>query len=303
MPCERHANTAGTGAKSRQCVDYFGHYGSVNPRVREYRKLPGMNTIHVVCGDIAAQQLRAAMAQALRADPVLVLRDDLAIGPLREIDENERQRAAFWQRVLPSAGRDYAGELREELASLQRLAEGENAVVCWHGDSASDQLTLRRVAFMLRNTPARLNEIVLRGSDLVTPGASPVAERRTSVGMYSPEVLAERFARIAPISLLRIGRLSLEWRALKQANTQVRRWVHNTFEGATFAEIDDQILTQAPIGWTPMAAFLGEMMPRVEGFFATDSFLLWRCRELGAAGRLALRGDTTAPAACDLRLE
>ncbi|MFJ2995348.1 DUF1835 domain-containing protein [Pandoraea sp. NPDC087047] len=258
-----------------------------------------MNTIHVVCGDFAAQQLRAAMALAQRADPVLILRDDLAIGPVREIDENERQRAAFWQRVAPSAGRDYAGQLREELASLQRLAEGDNAVVCWHGDSASDQLTLRRVAFTLRNTPARLNEIVLRGSDL----ANSDPERRTSVGMYSPEVLAERFARIAPISLLRIGRLSLEWRALKQVNTQVRRWVHNTFEGATFTEIDDQILTHAPVTWTPMAAFLGEMMSRVTGFFATDSFLLWRCRELGAAGRLALRGDTTAAAACDLRLE
>ncbi len=70
-----------------------------------------------------------------------------------------------------------------------------------------------------------------------------------------------------------------------------------------FAEIDDQLLTLAPVAWTPMAAFLGETMPRIEGFFATDSFLLWRCRELGAAGRLALRGDTTAAAACDLRLE
>ncbi|AHB75630.1 MULTISPECIES: DUF1835 domain-containing protein [Pandoraea] len=265
-----------------------------------------MNTIHVVCGDIAAQQLRAAMALAHRADPVLVLRDDLAVGPLREIDENERQRAAFWQRVMPSANRDYASELREELASLQRLAEGgptESAVVCWHGDSASDQLALRRVSFMLRNTPARLNEIVLRSADLSGPGTAQGPERRTSVGMYAPDVLAERFARIAPISLLRIGRLSLEWRALKQVNTQVRRWVHNTFEGATFAEIDDQLLTLAPVAWTPMAAFLGETMPRIEGFFATDSFLLWRCRELGAAGRLALRGDTTAAAACDLRLE
>ncbi len=303
MRCERYANAVASNAKSGQCADYFGHCGSVNPRLREYRKLPGMNTIHVVCGDIAAQQLRAAMAQALRADPVLVLRDDLAIGPVREIDENERQRAAFWQRVAPAAGRDYAGELREELAALQRLAEGDNAVVCWHGDSASDQLMLRRVAFTLRGTPARLNEIALRGGDLAPGGAGYGPERRTSVGMYAPEILAERFARIAPISLLRIGRLSLEWRALKQVNAQVRRWVHNTFEGATFAQIDEQIITLAPVAWTPMAAFLGETMPRIEGFFATDTFLLWRCRELGAAGRLALRGDTTAPAACDLRLE
>lgn len=265
-----------------------------------------MNTIHVVCGDVAAQQLRAAMALAHRADPVLVLRDDLAIGPLREIDENERQRAAFWQRVAPSAGRDYAGELREELITLQRLAEGDATIVGWHGDSASDQLTLRRLAYTLRNTPARLNEVPLRATDLPTP-ASPataaIAARRTSVGMYAPEVLMDRFARIAPISLLRIGRLSLEWRALKQVNAQVRRWTHNTFEGSNFSEIDEQILTQAPVTWTPMAAFLGDMMGRIDGFFATDSFLLWRCRELGAAGRLALRGDTTSAAACELRLE
>ncbi|GAB3629097.1 DNA repair protein [Pandoraea terrae] len=259
-----------------------------------------MNTIHVVCGDVAAQQLRAALALAQRADPVLVLRDDLAVGPLREIDETERQRAAFWHRVAPPASRDYAGELREELASLHRLAEGEAAVACWHGDSAADQLTLRRVAFTLRNTPARINEIPLRAADLDPPG---VPSRRTSVGMYTPETLADRLPHIAPTSLLRIGRLSLEWRALKQANTQIRRWTHNTFEGGAFGEIDDLILARAPVEWTPMTGFLPNLMARIDGFFATDTFLLWRCRELGAAGRLALRGDTTAPAACELRLE
>lgn len=259
-----------------------------------------MNTIHVVCGDVAAQQLRAALTLAQCADPVLVLRDDLAIGPLREIDETERQRAAFWQRVAPPVGRDYAKELCEERTALQRLAESDAAVVCWHGDSASDQLTLRRVGFTLRNAPARLNEVGLLATDLTPPDVPP---RRTGIGMYSPETLAQRLQRIAPISLLRIGRLSLEWRALKQTDTQIRRWTHNTFEGSAFSEIDDLILAQAPVTWTPMAAFLPDLMARIDGFFATDLFLLWRCRELGGAGRLTLQGDTLVPAACELRLE
>jgi hypothetical protein len=45
-----------------------------------------MQYIHVVNGDVAGTTLRQALAQAARPDPVVVLRDDLAVGPIADID-------------------------------------------------------------------------------------------------------------------------------------------------------------------------------------------------------------------------
>lgn len=82
---------------------------------------------------------------------------------------------------------------------LGGLARGETQIVIWHGQSAGDQLMLRRVAFHLRNAPQRLNEAKLSAQDLL------IATNDT-----------------APISVLRISRLALEWR---KPSTRARKTV------------------------------------------------------------------------------
>ena len=51
-------------------------------------------------------------------------------------------------------------------ALVDSLVRDEAQVVIWHGQSAADQLTLRRVAYHLRNTPQRMNEAQLSERDL-----------------------------------------------------------------------------------------------------------------------------------------
>src|ERR1700712_3234082 len=121
---------------------------------------------HVTNGDIAAESLREALRLADRHERVVSLKDDLAVGQLRGIDDNPENRALFWQHVLGEAKFDFIAKLREQDALLHEIAGDAGQVVVWHGQSAADQLTLRRVAYALRNAPQRLNEARLDHNDL-----------------------------------------------------------------------------------------------------------------------------------------
>ena len=150
-----------------------------------------MSTIHLTNGDVAAESLRAALAEASRDDRVHALRDDLAVGPLRGIDDGPDVRAEFWDRVSADTRRDFLREFREQAAALENIARGDANLVVWHGESAADQLMLRRVCYHLRNSPQRLNEVRLSIRDLTDPGAWAHSrkDRATSVGMFAPTVL------------------------------------------------------------------------------------------------------------------
>ncbi|MFM0313112.1 DUF1835 domain-containing protein [Paraburkholderia sp. RL17-383-BIF-A] len=255
-----------------------------------------MSTIHLTNGDVAAESLRTALRDAGRDERVHALRDDLAVGPLRGVDDGPDVRADFWERVSADTRRDFLREFREQAAALENVARDDANVVVWHGDSASDQLMLRRVCYHLRNSPQRLNEVRLSIRDLTDPGAWAHSrkDRATSVGMFAPAVLQARLPDAAPISVLRISRLALEWQEVKHANGETRRWRDNTFTSGSFAELDAFILEHVTENWQPAARVAAELMSAEFGFLVSDSIALWRIRELAATRRIKLRGDANA---------
>lgn len=268
-----------------------------------------MSTIHLTNGDVAAESLRTALQEAGRDSRVHSLRDDLAVGPLRGIDDGPDVRANFWDRVSADTRRDFLRELREQDAALDNIARGEANLVVWHGESAADQLMLRRVCYHLRNSPQRLNEVRLSIRDLTDPGAWAHSrkDRATSVGMFAPAVLQARLPDAAPISVLRISRLALEWQEVKHANGETRRWRDNTFTSGSFAELDGLILGHVTEDWQPAARVATELMAAELCFLVSDSVVLWRLREMAATRRIKLRGDAStwrslelcaAPAPC-----
>ena len=267
-----------------------------------------MSMIHLTNGDVAADALRTALQQAGRDDHVQALRDDLAVGPLRGVDDTPEVRAEFWQRVMEGVPRDGAprnliGEFSEEMKMLVDVTSASTQVVIWHGESASDQLTLRRICYHLRNSPQRLNEIRLSIRDFTDPGAAANrrADHATSVGMFAPAVLQTRLPDVAPISVLRISRLALEWQEVKQANGETRRWRDNTFASGTFGDLDALILEHASDAWQPAARIGAQLMSTELGFLVSDSIVLWRFRELAASGRVSLRGEVSGWHALELR--
>ncbi|HWT38159.1 MAG TPA: DUF1835 domain-containing protein [Paraburkholderia sp.] len=253
-----------------------------------------MSTIHITNGDVAADSLRKALDRAGRTDAVLALRDDLAVGPLQGIDDTPRVRADFWQRVSGDDARDFVGEFEAQAAGLKAVIHGTTHVVVWHGQSAADQLTLRRVCFHLREMPQRLNEVRLSIDDLTDDASAPLRrpDQATSVGMFAPDLLLKHLPGAAPISVLRIGRLALEWQDVKLADAELRRWRDNTFTSGSFAELDALIVEDAVDGWQFAGRVAARVMAADNGLLVSDTLLLWRLRELAAAGQLQLRGET-----------
>ncbi|MBI0326629.1 DUF1835 domain-containing protein [Burkholderia plantarii] len=251
-----------------------------------------MSTLHVTVGGSAAESLRAVLGAAGRDDTVVDLLDDLAVGPLRGIDDAPELRAAFWERVFADTPSDWDARLAGELDKLARLAAGSGQVVIWHAQSAADQLMLRRVAYHLRNAPQRLNEVRLSAADLGPREHPPGREAAVSVGMFAAEQLGAKLPEAAPISVLRISRLALEWQEAKQVNAELRYWIDNTFKSGHYADIDALALDQAGEAWTPAARVVGAVIGLANrGHLGIgDSIAFWRCRELAAAGRLELRG-------------
>lgn len=264
-----------------------------------------MSTIHVTNGDIAANTLREALQLAARDERVIPLKDDLAVGHLRGIDDNSEARALFWQHVLNETKFDFIAKLKEQDALLRELGQESGQVVVWHGQSAADQLTLRRVAYALRNAPQRLNEARLNQDDLL-PAEDGTRRGRednaTSVGMFSAHELLAKLPSAAPISVLRISRLALEWQEVKQINSETRRWRDNTFLASTYSDIDESILQIASEdGWQPARRIAGQVMGATFGFMVSDAIAFWRCRELAAAGKLQIRGDLGKVAEAEIR--
>ncbi|KAK43339.1 hypothetical protein BG58_32720 [Caballeronia jiangsuensis] len=265
-----------------------------------------MNMIHVTNGDCAAQSLAEALRRAERDERVITLRDDLAVGPIRDIDESPLARATFWRQVLNSAI-DFEGELEEQQALFGRLARGDDQIVVWHGQSAADQLTLRRVAYHLRNVPQRLNEAKLTHDDLtIATGESDPErvgreDRATAVGMFSPKQLLAKLPTAAPISVLRISRLALEWQEAKYASADTRRLRDNMLVSGTWVDIDEALLDLAGPEWKPARQIAGAAMRQRFDFMLSDSIAFWRCRELVTAGRLKIRGTPSEISQAELR--
>ena len=237
---------------------------------------------HLVCGDAAVPGLR----QVLCADAcVRVLRDDLAVGPLADIERPPcEQRVAFWQAVWPASAQPapaFAAELAGDARWLAALAE---PVTVWHGDSASEQLLLCRVAAALAGEVPLWEVSCGRGDSRQATGHA--------VSRHPPEALA-RFA-AQPVAAERRARLAQQWRDVLAEGSLLRRWRHGVFHGESFDALDHSLLVVCGADWQPLARVMATVMAGCDGFFATDTLLYWRARELAALGRLQLDGAAQA---------
>ncbi|MDX1367968.1 DUF1835 domain-containing protein [Pseudomonas sp.] len=245
---------------------------------------------HLVCGDNAVAGVRHVIGAHQAEAGLRVLRDDLAVGPLVDVDTPPcAARAAFWQAVWPEAVRpvpDFATDLAADARWIAALAEQSRPVTVWHGDSASEQLLLARVANALAGSALPLWEVRCGTGD-------SRVETRKAVAMHAPEALAA-LAQPREVDAERRQALAAQWRAALTDNARVRRWQADAFHGEDYQAIDAALLRHASDDEQPLARLMAEVMACCDGFFATDYFLFWRARELAAAGRIELTGEAGA---------
>ncbi|WP_313088161.1 DUF1835 domain-containing protein [Stutzerimonas nitrititolerans] len=244
---------------------------------------------HLTCGDLAADSVRRRLGEG-NGEAVRVLRDDLAVGPLADIESPPcAERVAFWEGVWPAAlapRPDFAAGLADDAEWLAGLASQPRPVTVWHGDSASEQLLLARVAAALEGSSLPFREVPCGTGD------SRVGTRM-AVSMHAPDALAALYLPRA-VGPQRIAELASQWRAAVQDNAAIRRWVDGRFAAEDHARIDGQLLAACGADWMPLARAMAEVMSRCDGFFATDLFLYWRARQLAQRGTIQLSDSMAA---------
>ncbi|GIZ10751.1 DUF1835 domain-containing protein [Pseudomonas sp. NCCP-436] len=242
---------------------------------------------HLVCGDNAVAGVTRVIGQKTAEAGLRVLRDDLAVGPLGDVDNPPcTARAVFWGEVWPAAVTprpDFSTGLAEDARWLASLASQDRPVSVWHGDSSSEQLLLARVASALQGSSVELWEVACGNGD-------SRVQTRKAVAMHNPETLAQ-IAKPRLVDVNRRAALAAQWREAVTEDAPVRRWQAGTFSGENYQIIDAALIDSASAQAQPLARIMAEVMARNDGFFATDFFLFWRARELAAAGQLALTGE------------
>ncbi len=246
--------------------------------------------LHLTCGDLAGDSVRALLARLEPEIQVRVLRDDLAVGPLNDVDRAPcAARAAFWEQVWPAevAPRPvFADELAADALWLANLAKQAAAVTVWHGDSASEQLLLARIAALLQGSSCGLHEVACGTGD-------SRAGQRKAVSMHSPAALAALYSPQA-VPASRQAELAAVWHEQCASTHGIRRWFEGAFRGEDYRLIDAALVAASPDEFAPLARAMAEVMGHCDGFFPTDFFIYWRARVLVAAGRLEIQGDPTA---------
>lgn len=227
------------------------------------------------------------IGEAAAATGLRVLRDDLAVGPLADVDTPPcAARVAFWQALWPESvhpAPDFATVLPADARWLVALAEQAQPVTVWHGDSASEQLLLARVVHALEHSSLAFWEVPCGTGD-------SRVETRKAVAMHAPDALVA-LAQPREIAAPRRQALAAQWRDVLADHALIHRWQAGDFAGEDYQRIDADLLRHARDEAQPLARLMAQVMARNDGFFATDTFLLWRARELAAAGALVLSGE------------
>ncbi|MBB4865869.1 hypothetical protein HNP46_004770 [Pseudomonas nitritireducens] len=242
-------------------------------------------SLHLVCGDGAADALRRAVeAGVLTEKNIRVMPDDLAVGPLSDVDTPPcEQRAAFWHALGDEALR--YREIAIEMATDANWLRSPDAaiVTLWHGDSASEQLLLRRVCALL---PAHVS---LRS---VAAGSGQCrCDDRHAIAMLGPEELANALAASHELSATERRELGGQWQRALQDNAELRLWLDGQLTASGYEHIDSVLVDFVTEQWRPVRSVIGPTMAYVDGLFVSDLLAAWRLRELVAAGRLQLRGE------------
>ncbi|RRV13579.1 DUF1835 domain-containing protein [Pseudomonas saudiphocaensis] len=236
---------------------------------------------HLTCGDLAADSVRPLLSAD---DELRVLRDDLAVGPLDDVECPPcTVRVAFWESVCPAAFQprpDFRAELVGDAEWLAGLTRQKRSVTVWHGDSASEQLLLARVAAALDGSSLPLWEVACGTGD-------SRAGTRMAVSLHRPEALALLY-RPRLVGPDRLASLADQWRAAVRQHSLIRRWDQGFFAGEDYQRIDQQLTAACGVDWQPLARAMAEVMAACNGFFPTDMLLFWRARELARMDLLQL---------------
>jgi len=256
--------------------------------------------IHIVFqyNDIAALQKAFELEPSFQGD-VLYIEDELAVGPIANIYTSEgiAARKQWWREVL--AGGDYedrlgaegAGDDNEKVAALkQRLAASETELVwIWAAQNKHDVSGYYWLMSQLKEFQGRIFILYLNNLPFINEKGL----------IFYPENLfqipprefrkARRLAR--PITLSEFEVDPDEWNKLCQDDKGVR-----ILEGGKklsqhpYTYYDEDLRRLITGDWVKASRLIGQFLNKAKQTTG-DAYLLWRIKQLVAAGELDVQGE------------
>ncbi|WP_054028477.1 DUF1835 domain-containing protein [Bacillus sp. FJAT-28004] len=263
-------------------------------------------TVHLVFSMSDAGSLKVALSKlGKRADnEVLTFNDCFSVGPIKDLDRAEGQRAReFWQMEKLSGSMfnhlmNREHQIERVIEKISAIAE-HKSIIIWCADNAHDQVGLRFVMHLLKN---RSNSVhIMNVSELFRLNMPSTHENipHYAQGLLEEDVylnIVKEYEHVLPLVDSERRRFEAEWLELKQHKHTLRLWVDGKIEHAAEEALDrklmavvDKLAIETEDGFVKAGAVIGELQDHYFQLidFRFTEYRLWT---LISDGYLAFRG-------------
>ncbi|MBN8675982.1 MAG: DUF1835 domain-containing protein [Chitinophagales bacterium] len=256
--------------------------------------------IHVVFNESEVQLMQQVIEldEAL-AGEVLLIRDDFAVGPLTGLDTEEgwNARVEWWRSLLETSpyGQNLAGSFddRQTVEAIKaKLEENEmEEVWIWMGQNQHDVTGYYWLMPQLRNYQGRVMVLYMNNLPFINE------KGQIFYPSWLHEIQPKEFTKAKklcrPITLSEFEVDPDEWKKLVEENATVRMLEGGKkIVGKEENFYDSEILKNLTPEWQKATRVLSNTLNRMK-IKTGDVFIMWRMKQLIAAGRIETMGDLT----------
>lgn len=256
--------------------------------------------IHIVFNEVEVTLMQEVMTQdgSLQGE-VILIRDDYAVGPLEGLDTEEgwKARQDWWLEKLD--GSPYSKETaaaiddRETVKALIEKVNGnpEEQVWLWMGQNQHDVCGYYWLMPQLRSFQGRV--MVMYMNNLPCINEKGQLFYPSWLHEIQPREFIKAKILVRPITLSEFEVDPDEWKRLVEENSVVRILEGGKKIASREADFyDAEIIKNVTNEWQKANRLLTNTLNRMKTKTG-DVFLMWRIKELIAAGKLAVTGETS----------
>lgn len=256
--------------------------------------------IHIVFNEVEVNLMQEVMTQdgSLQGE-VILIRDDYAVGPLEGLDTEEgwKARQDWWLEKLD--GSPYSKETaaaiddRETVKALIEKLNGnpEEQVWLWMGQNQHDVCGYYWLMPQLRSFQGRV--MVMYMNNLPCINEKGQLFYPSWLHEIQPREFIKAKILVRPITLSEFEVDPDEWKRLVEENSVVRILEGGKKIASREADFyDAEIIKNVTNEWQKANRLLTNTLNRMKTKTG-DVFLMWRIKELIAAGKLAVTGETS----------
>lgn len=254
--------------------------------------------IHIVFNEseVALMQEVMTLDEALQGE-VMLIRDDYAVGPLADIDTEEgwKARQSWWLEKLEGApiSVEQASAIDDRITVNELIAKLEDdqneQVWLWMGQNQHDVCGYYWLMPQLRALQGRV--MVMYMNNLPCINEKGQLFYPSWLHEIQPREFIKAKILVRPVTLSEFEVDPDEWKRLVEENAMVRILEGGKKIASKEADhFDSEIMKNITGEWQKASRVLTNTINRMK-IKTGDVFLMWRIREMIAAGKLAVTGE------------